>query len=200
MKVMGPKCGLKVERMGSYRCRENTNDADIVKDRNMGIVHPEPAPVLQSTGTCNHFPDTASIWSLCNAVEELSSYRPLFEALSKSKAKKKKLLDLGGHMGVITVETRLRGVPCVAVEPFPSNANALRGHLAFNNVRAEVLEGAAVGPGHEGTTTTLYVATGTNMGTYTVRATAGRKPITCDAVPLLDWSAVIPKPWAEDGP
>ena len=56
MKVMGPKCGLKVERMGSYRCRENTNDADIVKDRNMGIVHPEPAPVLQSTGTCNHFP------------------------------------------------------------------------------------------------------------------------------------------------
>jgi len=66
VKVMGPKCGLKVERMVSYRCRENTNDADIVKDRNMGIVHPEPAPVLQSTGTCNHFPDTASI---CSGVE-----------------------------------------------------------------------------------------------------------------------------------
>jgi hypothetical protein len=90
MKVMGPKCGLKVERMVSYRCRENTNDADIVKDRNMGIVHPEPAPVLQSTGTCNHFPDTASIWSLCNAAEKLSSHHQLFEALSESKAKKKK--------------------------------------------------------------------------------------------------------------
>jgi hypothetical protein len=81
MKVMGPKCDLKVERMVSYRCRENTNDADIVKDRNMGIVHPEPAPVLQSTGTCNHFPDMA---------EKLSSHHQLFEALSESKAKKKK--------------------------------------------------------------------------------------------------------------
>ena len=114
-------------------------------------------------------------------IMELTSYKTLFDNIDANGPQK--LLDLGGHIGCISIEAALRRCNVVALEPFPSNIAAFKIHMELNNVtkKIKLLEGAVVGPQCSDTTVPLAINAGINMGTHSVLDIRGRHKIQVDA-------------------
>ena len=146
--ILPAKSSLSVPRLGTYRVRANTNDAEVIK--------------------------------------ELTSYRLLFEDMEEFESAR--LLDLGGHIGCISVEAALRGIEVTAVEPFPANISAFQTHVLLNKVQNEItlIEGGVVASQYQEDTIQLYLNSGINMGNHQTEAVRGRKPITVAALSISD--------------
>ena len=101
-----------------------------------------------------------------DVIKELTSYRLLFEDMEEFKSAR--LLDLGGHIGCISVEAALRGIEVTAVEPFPANISAFQTHVLLNKVQNDVtlIEGGVVASQYQEDTIQLYLNSGINMGNH----------------------------------
>jgi len=114
-------------------------------------------------------------------IMELTSYKSFFDNIALNGAHK--LLDLGGHIGCISIEAALRRCDVLALEPFPSNIAAFKMNMELNEVtdRIQLLEGAVVGPHYSESTVALSINSGINMGTHSLLNIRGRQKTHVDA-------------------
>ena len=115
-------------------------------------------------------------------MQEISSYKPFLDLCTSSSV----VLDIGGNIGTISVESSLRGAKVFAFEPDVSNAVRFGDHVRMNDVESSVnlTKAAVMGPKHKRATAILYGTDGPNRGIQTTIPTRGRAQVDCPAITI----------------
>ena len=115
-------------------------------------------------------------------MQEISSYKFFLDLCSPSSV----VLDIGGNIGTISVESALRGAKVFAFEPDDSNAVRFGDHVRMNDLESLVslTKAVVMGPTYKRATAILYGTHGPNQGIHTTIPTRGRAQVECPAVTI----------------